>query len=68
MYFRAAWADARLAPDTPYYLCRWKKALAAVSGTARSCSSSICFGALHDGGGAVGVQEGLQDVLELLVA
>jgi hypothetical protein len=67
MYFRAVVPDARLAPGTPYYLCR-KKALAAVSGTARSCSSSICFGGLHDGGGAVGVQEGLQDVLELLVA
>ena len=37
-------------------------------GTARSRSSSICFGELHYGGGAVGVQEGLQDVLELLVA
>jgi hypothetical protein len=68
MYFRAAVPDARLAPDTPYYLCRWKKALAAVSGTARSLSSSIWFGELHDGGGAVAVQQGLQDVLELLVA
>ena len=49
-------------------LCRWKKALAAVSRTVRSRSSSIWFGELHDGGGAVGVEEGLQDVLELLVA
>ena len=37
-------------------------------GNARSRSSSICFGELHDGRGAVGVQQGLQNVLELLVA
>lgn len=68
MYFRAAVPNAHLAPDTPHYLRRLKETLTAVSGAARSRSSSIWFGELHDGGSAVGVQEGLQDALELLVA
>ena len=59
----------RCAPSSGHVVpVQVEERLAAVSGTAGSRSSLICFGELHDGGGAVGVQEGLQDVLELLVA